>query len=217
MATPERINPRVGLVVAMAAEAPPLFSDHGASAVAPYQVDGATIGLLISGVGPRRARIAAQRLYREFQPHYLLSLGVCGGVAEGLAVGDLVVADEVVYGQGHISLAGPRTSEAASIARRIGCMVHLGGVQTFDRPLLSRHGLSSTVLGADMECYAVAEVAQEYGLAVLVVKAISDIVPQATTPRTLVAGLWHFGTGFAIARQALARFADLYFPTLSTR
>jgi len=207
---PELAGVRVGLVIAMRAEMPALFPGPRMRAIAAYRVGGAAVGLVLSGMGVRRAHEAATRLCREFQPHYLCSLGVCGGVADELAVGDLLVADGVLYGEGHISLAGPRTSEAVDMARRVGCHVHVGAVQTFDWPVLSRRGVAGMALGVDMESYAVAEVARQHGLAAAVVRAISDVVPERATPRTVAAWLWQVRPGFGTARQTLARFADFY-------
>lgn len=194
----------------MRAEVPPLFPVAERGAISTHALGRATVGLIVSGVGPRRARAAAERLCREFQPDYLVSLGVCGGVADGLAVGDLVVADEVARGRERIDLAGSRLDEAIAVARRVGGPVHVGAVRTYERPLLSRRGLSGLVLGADMEAYAVAQVARERGLPVVVVKAISDIVPDRATPRSVAAWLWRFRAGFLVARETLASFAARY-------
>jgi len=208
-------GPRVGVVIAMRAEATALFASPAVGSITTYVTERGTVGLLISGIGARRARAAAERLCAQFRPNYLVSLGVCGAVDERLAVGDLVVADRVLRGGDSVALASPHAKEALAVARQAGGTAHLGAVQTFDRPLLSRHGLGPGVLGVDIECYAVAEVAHEHGLPAVAVKAISDVVPERATPRTVSAWLWHFRAGFAVARLALAGFADLYFRAVS--
>ncbi len=215
MRTLEYTSVRIGLAIAMRAEATALFVSPAAGSITTYAMGRGAVGLLISGIGARRARAAAERLCAQFHPHYLMSLGVCGAVDDRLAVGDLVVADRVLRGGDSVALISPHTEDALAAARQAGCNTHLGAVRTFDRPLLSRRRLGAGVLAADMEGYAVAEVAWEHGLPMVVVKAISDIVPERATPRTVGAWLWRFRAGFAVARQTLARFADLYFGTPS--
>jgi adenosylhomocysteine nucleosidase len=46
-------------------------------------------------MGPANARRAADTLIKEIQPDIIISIGFCGALTPGLAVGDLVVADQL--------------------------------------------------------------------------------------------------------------------------
>ena len=50
----------------------------------------------VCGVGKVFAAIAAQTMILRYAPRALLNTGVAGGLADGLAVGDIVLADNVV-------------------------------------------------------------------------------------------------------------------------
>ena len=207
---------RVGLVVAMRAEVPLVTPYRGTGAVATCEVGQVVIGLLVSGIGQRKAHAAAQRICQEFHPDYVLSLGACGAVAEGLAVGDLVIAEDVVSPQGaRISLESWRSAEAIEVARKGQLPYRLGTLQSFYRPVLARRGILPGTLAVDMESYAIAEVARERGLPAVIVRAISDVVPEQVDPRALWAWLHHLTRDFTIAKRQLDRFAELYFHALS--
>lgn len=47
--------------------------------------------------GPRSAAVAYHRLQQEFHPSVVLLVGIAGGIHPELEVGDVVIADEVIY------------------------------------------------------------------------------------------------------------------------
>jgi len=47
--------------------------------------------------GPRSAAMAYQRMKEEFAPQVILLVGIAGGIRPDLEVGDVVIADEVIY------------------------------------------------------------------------------------------------------------------------
>jgi adenosylhomocysteine nucleosidase len=47
--------------------------------------------------GPRSATVAFERLQKVFGPSVVLLVGIAGGIRRDLAIGDVVIADEVVY------------------------------------------------------------------------------------------------------------------------
>lgn len=47
--------------------------------------------------GPRSAVVAYHRLQNEFSPQVVLLVGIAGGIHPDLAIGDVVIADEVIY------------------------------------------------------------------------------------------------------------------------
>ncbi len=47
--------------------------------------------------GPRSAAVAFQQLQEAYQPPIVLLVGIAGGIRPGLAIGDVVIGEEVVY------------------------------------------------------------------------------------------------------------------------
>jgi adenosylhomocysteine nucleosidase len=49
-----------------------------------------------TGVGPRRAKTAAQHIINHYHPSYIILLGAAGAVAPSLQVGDAVIIDKIL-------------------------------------------------------------------------------------------------------------------------
>jgi adenosylhomocysteine nucleosidase len=204
---------RVGLLVALRAEVPAFLAPQAGSRISIHQLGQTEVGLLVSGVGQRRAGAAAERLCQAFAPDVLLVLGVCGGAAPRMAVGDLLVAEEIIAGRNRISLDRDLSAAAVQAAQEWRLPVCRGALQTCAWPALSRRGLAPGILAVDMESYAIALLAQGRGLPALVVRAVSDIVPERATPRALARWLRQGWAGFPTAQRRLERFAGLYLPS----
>lgn len=59
-------------------------------------LEGRRVVCAVCGVGKVFAAIAAQTMLLRYAPRALLNTGVAGGLADGLSVGDVVLADSVV-------------------------------------------------------------------------------------------------------------------------
>lgn len=60
------------------------------------KLEGKEVVCAVCGVGKVFAAIAAQTMILRYAPRALLNTGVAGGLADGLVVGDVVLADNVV-------------------------------------------------------------------------------------------------------------------------
>ncbi len=58
--------------------------------------------LVVTGVGPRHAKTAAQLISQHFHPSYVIFMGAAGAVDPVLQVGDIVVVDKILRKQGSI-------------------------------------------------------------------------------------------------------------------
>ena len=133
---------------------------------------GATV--LRSGIGPARARRAAQDVAQRVPaPRAVAVAGVCGSLDPRLAPGDVVIASEL-RGAG-----APRTLESAKpLARALearGIAVHLGPILSLDHVgrRAERESLAATgALAVDMESAWLAALADELPFAVL--RVVSD-------------------------------------------
>jgi adenosylhomocysteine nucleosidase len=145
---------------------------------------GMEVWLVRSGMGWKRASEAAS-LVRAHRPRLIVSAGFGGGVREGIATGDVVLAagimslsGDVVTPVAHMDnshmLAYLRESFPASHFGIVeGCVITCQGIwrKTEARRLLAE-GLVHPVL--DMETAAVAEAALGAGIPFLAVRSISD-------------------------------------------
>jgi nucleoside phosphorylase len=203
-------RPRVGLLIAMRAERPACVPEPPSGHPCLWQTGRGAVGVVICGVGQKRARAAAERLCAELHPEMLLSLGTCGAAGKRLAVGELLLAERVVHRGQAIATTGPCADELQRrLAGRLN--VRTGEVETVDRPAFSRRGLAVATLGVEMEAYAIAQVAALHGLPALVVKAASDTLPEQPGLGSLLKWLRHWQANFGLAKRTLNEFARIYF------
>jgi adenosylhomocysteine nucleosidase len=164
-------------------------------------LDGRAVVLAESGIGKVNGALAATVLLDRFGCGGIIFSGVAGGLDPALAVGDLVIAAEVIqhdYGamvrgalevyragalpfpqfQGELSLkANPALIDAA---RGALADAHFGTILTGDSYLgcgQTRERLFSSFGGkaVDMESGAVAQVAEAFGAPWLIIRALSDL------------------------------------------
>jgi 4-hydroxy-3-methylbut-2-enyl diphosphate reductase len=125
-----------------------------------------------TGMGVRRATLAAANLTGDGP---LALLGVAGGVAPQVQVGDVVVASEV-RGDG-ITVGCPTAPLLAGALRRAGLRVHVGPIATrqgLTRPAEAATLAAAGVLAVDMETAPVASAAG--GRPFAAVRVVSDTV-----------------------------------------
>lgn len=182
-----------------------------------------------SGIGIAAARSAAEKLFAAVTPRCVISCGYAGALDPGLAVGDLVVAENVSDG------------ELADRARScLGSRAHFGELYTSDRALetvFEKEALreKTGALAVDMETAAWVEACVARGVPLLAVRVISDgarqpipvplaqsydLVRQEPRPMALAAYLaghpWRmvpfmrFVHGLAPAAMALAEFLQRF-------
>lgn len=183
------MNPAIGLVIALKAEATALLG-HGrwqhveGHLLRRSRLTNSTHLVVVrSGIGMEDARLASQRLIAEGVVALGVS-GVSGGLDPDLKPGDLVLADSVIQENGNTR---EQTWEgnskfvdiayAALIAK--GIPAYHGPIITVQKPVLSARNKQalftiSNALAADMESAAVAAVANKAGLPFFAVRAVCD-------------------------------------------
>lgn len=154
----------VAIIAAMPVELAPLLGS-----VQPQTVNGVDLFELtqtvvaVGGIGEKFARRAAEVAIDYAQPRVLVSAGIVGALSPKLKVGDVARIREVVdvaTGQRYATTGGEwvlATSQDVSDAAE-------------KHALLTKFGADVV----DMEAAAVAQAAQDHGLAFAAVKAISD-------------------------------------------
>ena len=181
--------PNLVLLVAMRSEVPHLLQDT----TGPCRFGDNAIRLVVTGIGPKKARRATRRVCTGslgFRPDLLINAGFCGAVRNELDIGHLVIADRIAYRRRVIRPAGSLIEKLAGRLADTRCRV--GKLQTFNWPVLSRARVSGRTLAVDMESFAIAHTAARHQIPAIIIKAVSDIVPRQAgliSLLTLVRGL----------------------------
>jgi len=165
----------IALIVAMRSEVPPVLKHTSGIC----RIGNNAIRLAVSGIGPKRARRATQQVCTGslgFRPDLLINAGFCGAVQNELDVGQLIIADLIAYRDRVIRPANSLIEKAAGLLA--GSEYQIGKLQTFKWPVLSRAGVSGETLAVDMESFAIAQTAATHQIPAIIIKAVSDIVPQ---------------------------------------
>lgn len=172
--SPATTTRTAGIVVALASEAATL-----ARAVKPERLttlpEGAT--LYLSGMGPEAARRAAVTL-AEAGAQALAVFGVAGALSSQLPNGRLFCPERITDEEGRDYPADP--AWRAGLQRRLAMPVQMAGsLLSVAAPLLTPAAKAAAhqrrgALAVDMESAAVAAVARERGLPLLVLRAIVD-------------------------------------------
>jgi nucleoside phosphorylase len=167
--------PNIGLIVAMRAEVPYMLKNTTGI----YQVGDNAVRVAVSGVGLKRARHATQQVCTGslgFLPDLLVNSGFCGSVRNQLDIGHLIIANRLAYRDREIQLKNSLIEKIVDLL--VESEFHVGKVQTFNWPVLSRARVAGDTLAVDMESFAIALTAAKYRVPVIIMKAVSDIVPK---------------------------------------
>lgn len=177
---------RLGIIVGMQSEA------SRASAGAEQLPPALRPLVLVSGADPERAYEGAKRLVIQ-GADALLSFGLAGGLAPGLATGDMVLADCVVLPDGsriEVDGAWRASLDAALVTRQ---RLSIGALAGQDRVIVRQvekaalH-VATGALAVDMESHAVARAAKEAGVPFAALRVVLDPAGW-TLPRAALAGL----------------------------
>ncbi len=143
------------------------------------------IRLGVAGANEQRARDLARRFADE-GARGLVSFGICGGLVGAIRVGDLVLAESVIHPQGPTVAVDARWRQAllTALQRTHGVAVRSGALvgsavlveQPIDKTALH---VAHRAVAVDMESHAVASVAGEAGLPLLILRTCSDAAERA--------------------------------------
>ncbi|MBQ7324803.1 MAG: 5'-methylthioadenosine/adenosylhomocysteine nucleosidase [Clostridia bacterium] len=165
--------------------------------------------VVMCGIGKVAAAICAQALIDTFHPDVLINTGVAGGVADGLAQGDLVIATDAVqhdfdlslfgYAKGYMPVWGkdkgspsPFPADEALAEKLIAAAdalgyhairgrVASGDIFVADADLKHTLATEFGAAVAEMEGAAIAQTAWQNGTPCAIVRAISDLADGSAT------------------------------------
>lgn len=180
----------VALIAALPEEIKPLLARVGFTRreqVAGFPLHRCRLGdheliLLRSGMGPKNAAEATHALLNSTRPKLIINFGLGGGVAPGPRVADLVLATRLLVSSGGefheqagltLSLVDGFLAATASRNCRRGTFITAG--ETMPKAALREAlptGTETPLL--EMETAAIARVADEHGIPLLAIRAVSD-------------------------------------------
>lgn len=191
------------LLIAMNAELPDMFPRSSGI----YSMGGHTIRVARSGIGRRKARRALERILAGSgtgKPDVIMTLGFCGGARNDLSVSDIILANRVRYRDQVIEIQNRYLDRICE--KMAGQGFRTGTVQSFDTLVLSRRRVSKDATAVDMEAFALADTAGKYGIPLVVVKAVSDIVRETGGPAGLLRFCLSIKKNAEKAKSRLNRF-----------
>ncbi|SDN51964.1 5'-methylthioadenosine/S-adenosylhomocysteine nucleosidase [Bacillus sp. OK048] len=157
--------------------------------------------LVESGIGKVNAAVAVTLLIERYKPDLIINVGSSGAFAEGLKVGDVVVATQYRYGDVDATCFGyeygqvPQmpakydlddnwlevARQAAAEADDLPYSLDFGLILTLDSFMSESDRVEwvkstfPSVKVSDMEGLAIVQAAAQYGIPVLAIKVVSDI------------------------------------------
>ncbi|MBQ8289017.1 MAG: 5'-methylthioadenosine/adenosylhomocysteine nucleosidase [Clostridia bacterium] len=165
--------------------------------------------VVMCGIGKVAAAICAQAMVDTFHPDVIVNTGVAGGIADGLAQGDLVIATDAVqhdfdlslfgYAKGYMPVWGkdkgspsPFPADEALAEKLIAAADALGyhairgrivSGDVFVADAALKHSLATdfSASAAEMEGAAIAQTAWQNGIPCAIVRAISDLADGSAT------------------------------------
>lgn len=134
----------------------------------------------VAGVGTRHAADVAARMLALHHPEHLVIVGVAGGLAPDLVVGDLVVPAVVV------DLDNGDRYDAHPLGTRTLSGELLTSNELHGWDVLERHA-DAGALAIDMETAAIAAVCEQSGVPWTAIRGLSDVVRDGTVDQSTLA------------------------------
>ncbi|WP_430785109.1 5'-methylthioadenosine/S-adenosylhomocysteine nucleosidase [Virgibacillus flavescens] len=154
--------------------------------------------LLKSGIGKVNAAMATTILNERFNPDYVINTGSAGGFDEELEIGDIVISSQVVHHDVDVTAFDYAYGQVPGMPAMFGADSQLVAVATKAVKSLdvnSREGIIATgdtfmsdpdhvkqvkgkfptMIAAEMEAAAVAQVCFQYNKPFVIIRALSDI------------------------------------------
>jgi adenosylhomocysteine nucleosidase len=191
-----RENGMMCIVFAMGMEAHPFLrrvevTQRWRSGSATYRTvffEGHVLLTVKSGVGPTKAKAAVQRL--NVLPSAILSVGTAGALADGLRVGDVVVASETLSEKEDVARLGCSTILQEALGRacaKEGLAYTSGSLITMPKSVFRtddrmRLHAATGAMAVDMESHALSRQALKLGIPFACLRVISDDIRAGSFP-----------------------------------
>jgi adenosylhomocysteine nucleosidase len=156
--------------------------------------------LVKSGIGKVASAMTTTQLLNNFSVEAIINIGTCGGIENKTQPMDLIIGQELVYGDVDLQafkypygqMAGqPATfksdtqlvSRIKEIAKKVGLTPKLGNLMSSDAFITDKKIIEDRVklidlpiLGVDMESASIAQVATSFKKPFVVLRVVSDVI-----------------------------------------
>jgi adenosylhomocysteine nucleosidase len=156
----------------------------GASQLWSTDIDGLTVGVLLTGAGPKLARAAVlQAIHGDDSLRFCISSGLAGGLRPEHQAGQLLVARTVLSEDARIGDAGgmlDSSTALVSFAAECGATLaerFLTAARVVGRAEQKKH-LGESADAVEMESFGVLSAAQERGIPAAAIRVIGDTVSE---------------------------------------
>ncbi|MHA8138658.1 5'-methylthioadenosine/adenosylhomocysteine nucleosidase [Lactobacillaceae bacterium Scapto_B20] len=161
-------------------------------------INGESVVLVKSGIGKVEAGITSVLLVTEFDVDIIINTGSAAGIGKGLSVGDVVVSTETAYHDADATAAGyvygqvpdqPARFKAdqhfvdqlVAASKAVGLQAKTGLIVSGDQFIASQTQIDRILkhfpdaLSSEMEGAAVGQVANQFHIPYVVIRAMSDV------------------------------------------
>jgi adenosylhomocysteine nucleosidase len=149
-----------------------------------FEMAGVPVALIESGMGPRHATAATATLIASTAPDCILNFGFAGGVLPGVGVGDLVLAERVLYLEdgrlNEVPLPDVQLSHVVAEALATAPVTLQRGTFVTAAVITNKTALIGLLAAGvqhpmlEMETAALLQVASEAGIPVVALRGVSD-------------------------------------------
>ena len=162
------------------------------------QLYGHEVTLVESGIGKVQAGMTTAILLAEEKPDVVINTGSAGGIGEGLHIGDVVISSQVAYHDAEATAFGylpgqlpqqPQRFEGdantvkqiEAAAKAVDLQPRVGLIVTGDQFIASQDKIKAIkeiypeALSCEMEGAAIGQVATQFGIPFVVIRAMSDV------------------------------------------
>ncbi|APC48186.1 5'-methylthioadenosine/S-adenosylhomocysteine nucleosidase [Virgibacillus halodenitrificans] len=162
------------------------------------KIEGKKVVILKSGIGKVNAAMATTILHEKFNPSHVINTGSAGGFSNRLEVGDIVISTEVVHHDVDVTAFNYAYGQVPGMPAMFPVDTELAAkaiaaVQTL--PISYEQGIIATgdsfmddaervawvkekfpsMIAAEMEAAAIAQVCHQYNTPFVIIRALSDI------------------------------------------
>ncbi|MBW1605424.1 5'-methylthioadenosine/adenosylhomocysteine nucleosidase [Lactobacillus sp. Sy-1] len=161
-------------------------------------INGESVVLVKSGIGKVEAGITSVLLVTEFDVDIIINTGSAAGIGKGLSVGDVVISTETAYHDADATAAGYEfgqvpdqparfkadrsfVDKVMAAAESVGLEAKTGLIVSGDQFIASQKQIDTILdhfpdaLSSEMEGAAVGQVANQFHIPYVVIRAMSDV------------------------------------------
>ena len=202
---------KIGLITALEIEVPDQLKYTYSKEIQKFKNKENEVAVIVSGVGQKKAIAATKKLCSEYKPDIIFFIGFCGGVKKGCKPCDLFLADSICYNDSELKIDEKSLDFVKQKLSKNRFKIIIGKFQTFDDVVVSKKGLAEGVVAVEMESYAALKEANKYKTPMILLRSVSDIIPEKKTFFAKLKAQREFMRNIADAKKSLNDVYEILF------